>query len=162
MQHRHSVKESMSVELTLHSRNAGADPERKVLERQFLNRLGTSLLTTLATLQPIVLRLIEFGATRQSLEALAVAKGYQKAYVRSLISAILVRRGGRQRKSGAGPKTSELAKLILAFAREKAGRQAYKYLTSAAHAARKEDQAALAADDASLVTQIPVRLSYLK
>ncbi len=97
------------MELILRSLHAAADPEREALETQFLSRLGNTLSTALTALEPIVLRLIEFGATRQYLLALAVAAGYQKAYVRSLLSQILVRRGSRQRKSGAGPKTPQLA-----------------------------------------------------
>jgi hypothetical protein len=120
-----------------------ATVERNDLEDTFLSRLENTFQTALAALRPIVFRLIELGATRQYLLDLAIAKGYQKSYVRSILSSILVQRGDRRRKSGAGPKTPQLALLILAFAREKAGNQAYKLLKAAAHAARKEDEAAV-------------------
>jgi hypothetical protein len=126
-------------------------PEREALAARFVDGLGAGLRTALSTLEPVVLRLANLGLTRKELTQLAVAKGFKQSYVRTLLSQILVRTGRRTRKSGAGPKTPALAKLILAFAREKAGAQAYKILLAAAHAARKEDQAQLASTPAFLM-----------
>ena len=116
-------------------------PERQALEALFVKRLGSSLSTAVVALRPVVLRLVELGATRKELMAIAQAHEYKKAYVSSLLSEILVGRGQRSRQSGAGPKTPPLALIIKAFAREKAGRSAYRMLRAATHAAWKEDQA---------------------
>ena len=121
-----------------------ADPERQALEMEFLSVLTRGRATAVGALKPIVLRLCGIiGATRKELLALALSHGHQKAYIRSLLSEILVSSGRRQRKSGAGPKTPRLAQIILAFARAIAGRQAEKMLRAAAHVARVEDEATL-------------------
>jgi hypothetical protein len=118
------------------------DPEGQTLQAKFIDGLGHTLSTAVSALRPVVLRLIDFGATRAHLINLAVDAGYKKAYVRTLLSEILVRNNCRERKPGAGPKTFQLALLMLAFAREKAGTQAHKLL-KAAHAAKIEDEAEL-------------------
>src|ERR1043166_9049340 len=112
-----------------------ARTERCCLEEQFLLTLDKTLQTSASALRPIVLRLISLGATKSELIRLAVRAGYNQTYVRTILSRILINKGCRQRKTGAGPKTPALALLVLAFAREKAGANAAKILRAAAHAA---------------------------
>ena len=117
------------------------------MEQDFLSRLAGATATGISALRPTVLRLVSMGITRKRLLALAVAHGYKRAYVGSLLSEILIRHGRRQRKRGAGPKTPWLALIILAFARAIVGFEAAKFLRAAAHAARREDGAALPSND---------------
>ena len=144
---------------------SNGDREHEALERQFLDGLAVTMSTAVSALRQVVLRLVSMGATRTHLIAIAAERGYKKAYVRTLLSEILIRNGGRQRKPGAGPKTSPLAKVMLAIARALAGRLAEKLLRAAAHAARKEDEAELARQQAlrrGISTPAPIILNKIR
>jgi hypothetical protein len=110
------------------------------LQWEYNRALGDAHSNALTTLGPVVRAMADRGATRKYLISLGAAYGYKKAYVSSLISQILVSGGHRQRCPGAGPKIHPLARRILAFAREEAGRSARKHLASAARLAQKEDE----------------------
>src|SRR5436309_6627268 len=87
---------------------SNGDWEHEALEQQFLDGLAVTMSTAVSALRPVVLRLVSMGATRTHLVAIAAERGYKKAYVRTLLSEILIRNGGRQREPGAGPKRRRL------------------------------------------------------
>ena len=105
---------------------------RRKLETLYLAILD-SLTTESRRFSNVVLCLIDSGATRAELIALAVRHGHPEKSIRSLISKILCGRGARQRKKGAGRKANALAKAIADFVSAEHGDdQAQKLLRAAA------------------------------
>ncbi len=87
-------------------------------------------------LRQAVIGLVHLGVGREELVQWAVDAGYKQGYARVVLSRILLEAGLRARKPGAGPATPQEALVILAFATDKYGDRAEKFLRAAARAAR--------------------------
>ena len=83
------------------------------------------------TLSGVVQSLLSAGHSRKDLIQWAVDAGYVRPYVRSLLSAVLVKAGVRARKTGAGRRVSQEALVIAAYAAEHFGSDAPKHLLAA-------------------------------
>lgn len=116
------------------SRPSGCD----ALKQEYLSCFATALAASVATLRAVVNRLRASGINRSTLVEWAVETGYSTAYVRSILSQIWTRSGGRIRRSGAGPKTPKEALELLALASERYRGKAEKFLRAAARAAKRQ------------------------
>ena len=106
------------------------------LKEQFLNALA-SISANVRCLREAVVALVGRGFKRNELVRWAVAAGYSEGHVRNVINRILREAGCCERRSGAGPKTSDQALALLAYACERYGIHAPKYLLAAYRASRK-------------------------
>jgi len=100
------------------------------LKQEFIESLATFSKPS-ETLRCLVQRLLSAGHSRKDLIQWAVDAGYAQQYVRSLLSAVLVKAGVRARKTGAGRRTSQEALIIAAYAAGHFGSDAPKHLLAA-------------------------------
>ncbi len=115
------------------------DPEeasdRTALRRKYLECLG-AVSASGEGLRRAVFGLVRLGVGREELVEWAVGAGYAQGYARVVLSRILIEAGLRVRRPGAGPATPQEARVILAFATDKYGERAEKFLRAAVRAAR--------------------------
>ena len=107
-------------------------PNRRTLKANYLDCLR---FRSPSTLRQAVQALVRTGVRRDLLLAWAVAKGHDKKYVAKVLSQCFCALGLRQRRHGAGRRTSPPALLLLAFAHEVFGSHQRKYLRAACRAA---------------------------
>jgi len=89
-------------------------------------------------LRDVVNRLFDYGIPRKTLVEWGVEAGHRRSSMRNLISALLLSRGLRSRKPGAGRKVSPQALALLAIARRDYGDCASKFLLAAYRAGKAE------------------------
>jgi hypothetical protein len=110
------------------------EQEEAALKARFLQRLATAT----AALREVVARLYAIGITRDQLIQWAVAAGHHQGYVRSLLSRLFCNTGHRRRKPGAGRKTPPEALALLAYASDRYGDRAPRFLLAAYRAAKAQ------------------------
>jgi hypothetical protein len=104
--------------------------DRKALKQKYLECFGVCA-TNMAAWQEAVKNLTEQGVSREMLVNWAVAAGYSRGYVSSLLSHIFCSLGLRKRGAGAGRKPSPDALELLAYARSRFGERFRKVLRAA-------------------------------
>ena len=90
-----------------------------------------------SSLRHIVNQLLELNVSRGELIGWAVEAGHNERSVRTLLSRLLCRSGSRQRRPGAGRRIPQEALFLLAFATERYGASAGRFLRAAARAGAK-------------------------
>jgi hypothetical protein len=113
----------------------------EVHKRRYLDGLESTLAAAAAGLRPAVENLVALGVARKTLVEWGVAAGYAKAYVRSVLSRILVSRG-RLRAPGPGRKVPEGALALLAIATGRYGENGLPYLLAAYREGKRRPTAA--------------------
>jgi hypothetical protein len=88
-------------------------------------------------LREVIKGLVELGVSRDTLTTWAIQAGYSGAYVRSYLSRIFCALGLRERRVGAGRKTSPEALELLAYARNRYGDRFLKVLRAAGRAGKE-------------------------
>ena len=111
--------------------------DRKALKQKYLECFGVRT-TNMTAWQAAIKDLTEQGVSREMLVKWAVAAGYSKSYVSSLLSRILCSLGLRERGLGAGRKPSRDALKLLAYARSRFGDKYRKVLRAAWRAGKAE------------------------
>jgi hypothetical protein len=102
----------------------------EVHKRTYLAGLESTLISAATRLRPAVESLIALGVARKTLVEWGIAAGYARAYVRSVLSRILVSHG-RLRAPGSGRKLPEGARVLLAIACDHYGEKGLPYLLAA-------------------------------
>jgi hypothetical protein len=111
-----------------------------VVRTEYLCALAGGLAANCGRVSLAVERAMSAGLGRKELEDWGVEAGYSRGYLRTVLSRYFVKRGVRQRKAGAGPKTPKEAQALLVLARKHYGENARKFLGAAARAAAAEDR----------------------
>ena len=111
--------------------------DRKALKQKYLDCFGVRA-KKMEAWQEAVKGLTNQGVSREMLVKWAVAAGYSKSYVSSLLSRILCSLGLRERGLGAGRKPSRDALKLLAYARSRFGDKYRKVLRAAWRAGKAE------------------------
>jgi hypothetical protein len=94
--------------------------------------------TNAATWLEVVTALMDRGCSRGMLLNWGVEAGYDRKYVSGVLSRILCSAGRRQRKKGAGRKSSPEVLALLAYARERYGENYLKALRAAWRTGKKQ------------------------
>jgi hypothetical protein len=111
--------------------------DRKALKQKYLECFGIRA-TNMVTWQEAVRDLTDQGVSRETLADWAVAAGYSRGYVSSLLSRIFCSLGLRKRGAGGGRKPSPDALELLAHARSRYGYRFLKVLRAAWRAGRTQ------------------------
>jgi hypothetical protein len=114
---------------------------RAALKCRYLATLA-ELSGGVATLRQIVNQLVELNVSRSELIRWAAEAGHNERSVRTLVSRLLCGSGIREREPGAGRRIPQEALFLLAFATEKYGDRAARFLRAAARAAAEPTGAA--------------------
>jgi len=123
-------------------------PDRKALKQKYLKCFDVRIMNA-TTWREVVTGLIDQGVSRHTLVNWAVDAGHSRITVSSMVCRILVSLGLRERREGAGRKTSPYALELLEHARIRYGARCLKVLRAAYRTGSAQLKAGVTQDQSS-------------